>query len=105
MITPINITGTNYKVSSEAQDYVRDKIGKLDHFVPESVHETMFADVKMTQVSRDQGAMYDADVVMHLPNKTLTARDEQLTEQAAIDTVQEKLAMQLRKYKEVLTAH
>lgn len=105
MITPINITGTNYKIDPEAQEYALDKIGKLDHFVPESVRGVMSADIKATKVSREQGDMYDVDVVVHLPGKTITARDEQSTGKAAIDTVQEKLAMQLRKYKDALTAH
>jgi len=102
MTTPINITGINYKVSADAQAYAVEKIGKLVHFIPEELREATSTDVKFEKVSRPAGDLIFVGAVLHLPGKTLTAEDEQLTEHAAVDTVQEKLAGQLRRYK---TAH
>lgn len=105
MIAPINITGINYKVSSAAQEYAVEKIGKLGHFILESLRGSVSADVKFERVDRNAGDMILVSVVLHLPGKTLTAEDEQLTEPAAIDVVQEKLAGQLRRYKTAKTSH
>lgn len=100
MISPINIAGINYKIEPDIQEYAKEKIGKLDRYIPESVREATSADIKFRRAERESGLGFDAEVVLHLPNKTIAAEDEQqTTEKAAIDVVQEKLAGQLRKYK------
>lgn len=100
MIASIDITGIKYNVSDKTEKYVLDKVGKLDRYVPMHARKTMTADVKLRQVNRDHGNKYEAEVIMHVPDKVITAKDTTMNMMAAIDIVEAKLIAQLRKYKE-----
>lgn len=100
MITSIDITGIKYDVNEKTLKYVMEKVGKLDRFVPTHARKSMVADVKLRQVNRDHGNKYEAEVILQVPDKTITAKDSTLNMMAAIDIVEAKLIAQLRKYKE-----
>lgn len=104
MIASIDITGIKYNVNDKTQKYVMDKVGKLDRYVPSHARKTMAADVKLRQVNRDHGNKYEAEVILQVPDKTITAKDSTLNMMAAIDIVEAKLIAQLRKYKDSLVA-
>lgn len=100
MIASIDITGIQYNVSEKTQKYVMEKVGKLDKYVPPHARKTLVADVKLRQVNRDHGNKYEAEVILHAPDMTITAKDTTLNMMAAIDIVEAKLVAQLRKYKD-----
>lgn len=101
MITHIDITGVgSYAPDEKAKRYIIKKIGSLDRLAPRHARKTMRADVKLDEVNRKSGNKYEVEVVMHLPEKTLTAKDATLNVLAATDIVEAKLAAQLRKYKQ-----
>lgn len=104
MIASIDITGIKYNVSDKTERYVLDKVGKLDRYVPMHARKTMTADVKLRQVNRDHGNKYEAEVIMHVPDKVITAKDTTMNMMAAIDIVEAKLIAQLRKYKDSVVA-
>lgn len=100
MIASIDITGIKYTVNDKTQKYVMDKVGKLDKYIPSHARRTITADVKLREVNRDHGNKYEAEVILHVPDKTITAKDTTLNMMAAIDIVEAKLIAQLRKYKD-----
>ena len=100
MITSIDITGIKYNVNEKTLKYVMEKVGKLDRYVPSHARKTLVADVKLRQVNRDHGNKYEAEVILHVPEKVITAKDSTLNMMAAIDIVEAKLIAQLRKYKD-----
>lgn len=102
MIASIDITGIKYTVNDRTQKYVMEKVGKLDRYVPSHVRKSMTADVKLKEVNRDHGNKYEAEVILHVPDKILTAKDSTLNMMAAVDIVEAKLVAQLRKYKDSL---
>jgi len=102
MITSIDITGIQYNVSDKTQKYVMEKVGKLDRFVPMHARKSMAADVKLRQVDQAHGNKYEAEVILQVPDKVITAKDTTLNMMAAIDIVEAKLVAQLRKYKDSL---
>ncbi len=102
MITSIDITGIKYDVNEKTQKYVIEKVGKLDRYVPSHARKSMVADVKLRQVNQDHGNKYEAEVILQIPDKTITAKDSTLNMMAAIDIVEAKLVAQLRKYKDSL---
>lgn len=105
MIASIDITGIKYNVNERTQKYVVDKVGKLDKYVPSHARKSITADVKLREVNRDHGNKYEAEVILHVPEKTITAKDSTLNMMAAIDIVEAKLIAQLRKYKDSLIDH
>jgi len=102
MIASIDVTGIKYEVDEKTLKYVTEKIGKLDRYIPSHARRTMTADVKLKQVNRDHGNKYEAEIIVHVPEKVMTAKDSTFNMMAAIDIVEAKLIAQLRKYKDSL---
>lgn len=100
MITSIDVTGIKYEVNARTLKYVMEKVGKLDRYLPPHARRTMTADVKLKQVNLDHGNKYEAEVIVHLPEKIITASDSTFNMMAAVDIVEAKLIAQLRKYKD-----
>lgn len=104
MITSIDVTGIKYNVNDKTLKYVMEKVGKLDRYVPVHARKTMAADVKLRQVDQAHGNKYEAEVILHVPEKVITAKDTTINMMAAIDIVEAKLITQLRKYKDSVVA-
>ena len=102
MITSIDITGIKFDVDERTRKYVMEKVGRLDRFVPPHARKTMAADVKLRQVNEDHGNKYEAEIILQVPEKVITAKDTTLNMMAAVDIVEAKLVAQLRKYKDSL---
>jgi len=100
MIASIDITGIKYNVNPKTQKYVIEKIGKLDKYIPSHARKTVAADVKLREVNRPYGNKYEAEVIIHVPEKVILAKDSTMNMMAAIDIVEAKLIAQLRKYKD-----
>ena len=102
MIASIDITGIQYDVNDKTQRYVMEKVGKLDRYVPPHARKTMTADVKLRQVDEAHGNKYEAEVILQVPDKIITAKDTTVNMMAAIDIVEAKLVAQLRDRKSVV---
>lgn len=106
MITSIEITGINkYLLDEVTKKYVTRKIGRLDRYLPRHARASVTAEVKLKEVNRDHGNKYEAEVLLHVPDKKITAKDSTLNMLAAIDIVEAKMVTQLRKYKQAAIAH
>ncbi len=100
MIASIDVTGIKYQVDEKTLKYVTEKVGKLDRYIPSHARKTMTADVKLRRVNRDHGNKYEAEVIVHVPDKVMTAKDSTFNMMAAVDIVEAKIVAQLRKYKD-----
>lgn len=105
MINAINITGVKFDLDETTKRYVIKKIGRLDRYLPRHARKSAYADVKLRQVNRDHGNKYEAEVIIHVPEKTMMAKDSTVNVLAALDIVESKLATQLHKYKEEHLPH
>lgn len=105
MINTIEITGVQFDVDPTTRKYVTKKIGRLDRYLPRHARKTVTAAVKLREVNHDHGNKYEAEVILNLPEKTLTARDYTMNVLAAIDIVEAKIVTQLHKYKESAIPH
>jgi len=105
MIESIDITGVKYDLDRTTKKYVTKKIGRLDRYLPKHARKSVTADVKIKEVNRDHGNKYEAEVILNVPDKVLTAKDSTVNALAALDIVEAKLATQLRKYKQEMIPH
>lgn len=105
MINRISITGIKYDVDETTKKYVIKKISRLDRYLPRHARKTASAEVLLKEVNRAHGNKYEAEVIIKVPNKTLTAKDSTVNILAALDIVEAKLATQLHKYKASTTDH
>lgn len=105
MIASVDIDGVKYDVNTATKKYVLKKVARLDRFLPPHARKSVTADVKLKQVNRDHGNKYEAEVIINVPEKRITAKDSTVNMMAAIDIVEAKLITQLRKYKQQTLAH
>lgn len=105
MINRISITGVGYEVDESTKKYVIKKISRLDRYIPRHARKSATAEVILKEVNRAHGNKYEAEVIMQVPNKVLTAKDSTINILAALDIVEAKLAAQLHKYKAESTVH
>lgn len=105
MIEAIDITGVKYELDDATKKYVMKKIGRLDRYLPKHARKSVAASVKIKQVNRDNGNKYEAEVILTVPDKVLTAKDSTVNALAALDIVEAKLINQLRKYKQTTIPH
>mgnify|MGYP000108943207 CR=1 FL=1 len=106
MIRSIDITGINaYDLDETTKKYVLKKIGRLDRYLPRHARASVAVEVKLKEVNKDHGNKYEAEVILHVPDKTITAKDTTLNMLAAVDIVEAKIVTQLRKYKEATIKH
>ena len=105
MISSIEITGVQFDVDPTTRKYVMKKIGRLDRYLPRHARKSVTAAVKLREVNHDHGNKYEAEVILNLPEKTLTAKDYTLNVLAAVDIVEAKIVTQLHKYKETSVPH
>lgn len=98
MITQIDITGIRYEVSDELKKYLVKKISKLDRFVPRHARKMVTASVNLeerkTKTDKNQ-----CEIILHLPDRKITAKEATINMFAAVDIVETKLKTQLKKYK------
>jgi len=105
MITSINIKGVAYEIDETTRKYVLKKIGSLDRYLPRHARKTVFAEVKLEQVNYDHGNKYEAEIILSIPGKLLTAKDSTSHMLAAVDIVEAKIKAQLHDYKQANIAH
>ena len=99
MIAHIDISGLKYEVDDTTRRYVLSKISSLDRYLPRHARKSLTAEVKLKEVNRSNGNKYECEVVMHVPEHDLIAKDSTVNMLAAVDIVEEKLKNQLKKYK------
>ena len=106
MIANVEITGVgSYEPDEATKKYVRKKIGSLDRPAPRHARKSMTANVKLAEINQSHGNKYEVEVILHVPDKTLTAKDTTMNVLAATDIVEAKVGNQLRRYKQELIPH
>jgi len=105
MIQSIDIQGLKYELDDTTRKYVTKKVGRLDRYLPRHARKSVTADVKLTQIDKPNGNKYQAEIILNVPDKTLTAKDSTMNMLAAVDVVEAKIVAQLHKYKEMTIPH
>ncbi len=88
-----NIRGDKIKITPAINDYIIDKIGKLDKYLAEPSEITANVLVKV------RGIDQIVEVTIYFKKVILRAEEQHEDLYAAIDLVSEKLERQIRKYK------
>lgn len=105
MIAHIDIAGINLELKDDIKKYIRSKIGRLDRYLPKDARETVHAEVKLRQTNNRLGNKYECEVILHLPEEQIQAKESTLNMFAAVDIVEAKLKNQAVKYKQAHIAH
>jgi ribosomal subunit interface protein len=100
MIESLQISGVHAKHPKKTDDYVKQKIGPLDRYVPKHAKGSLKVEVKLKESKAKNKASCECEVIMHLPKDRLTVHEKATSMTAAIDLCEAKLKVQLKKYKD-----
>lgn len=104
-MSSVSITGEKYEIDDVTRRYVMKKLSRLEKYLPRHARKSASAEVKLRQINEAHGNKYEAEVIFHVPDKMLMAKDSTMNMLAAVDIVEAKLATQLHKYKDTMIAH
>lgn len=96
----IQLTGIKYEVDKEVTKYVNRKLGHLDKYLPKN-HNAIGM---MVEIFRDEGGepdnRYKVTAVLQVPGNEIVAETATINPHSAVDIVEQKLKLQIRKYKD-----
>lgn len=100
MIEKLEINAIHTEVDDDLRKYVTKKIGRLDTYMSRHSRESAHAEVKLKEAHAKDKKQATCEVILFLPNETITTKETTLNMYAAVDIVETKLKNQLRKYKD-----
>ena len=103
------ISGVHAPVDDKLKRYIRRRIGGLDRYVPRAKRKPTWAEVKLKesghQSAQGERNECNCEVLLHVPEETITVCETTVNMYAAVDIAQEKLKHRIRKYKETTAPH
>lgn len=96
----LHLKGNNFDLSDKIKDYVEDKIGSLDRYLPRKSREAQGAVTLSIDPSGREDNQCVCEATIKLPGATLQSKEATINMYAAIDIVEAKIKAQLMKYKD-----
>ena len=97
----LDITGRNFEVDPKVEDYVTDKLGGLEKYLPRQVRETALATIILfDDPSGREDNRFVCEAILTVAGAKMYCSEGTLNMYAAIDIVAAKLKAQITSYKE-----
>lgn len=90
-----------FDLDQETTEYLTKKIAKLDRYLSRHEKKSVHAEIKLRREGGNKVGKSMVEVILHMPNQRLTAKETSEDLKSGIDVVEEKLVTQLRKHKEI----
>jgi putative sigma-54 modulation protein len=103
MIKKFELSGIHIDIDENIKKYVSLIVDKLESYIPKQARESAHVEVKLREFKKQGGKPYAAEIIIKLPQDTLTAKETNTDLFAAIDMVEAKMLQQLKKYKDTHT--
>lgn len=101
MFERFEIHGVHTKVDENLHKYVTKKIGRLDRYLNRHQQKSAHCEVILKESKAKDKKQCICEVNLHLPKETINIKESTLNMYAAVDIVETKLKIQLKKYKDV----
>jgi ribosomal subunit interface protein len=99
MINKLEISGIHAKLDKQTQEYTKEKIGKIDKYLPKSARSSAHADIKLIEENQKTRKIYKCEVILYLPHQELVVKERGTNFITAVDGVEARLKVLLKKYK------
>jgi ribosomal subunit interface protein len=97
----LDIATRNYEADAKVKDYLQDKIGALDKFLPRHVRGVTHGQAMLEEDPNGrEDNRFVCEVVLTVAGTTMVCREGTLNMYAAIDIVVAKIKAQMRTYKD-----
>jgi putative sigma-54 modulation protein len=100
MIKKLEISGVHGEAGERLRKYVTKKVNRLERYIPRHARKSVHVEVHLKEVTVKGAQNYMAELIVHVPHSTLTAKETTVNIYAAVDIVEAKIKNQIRKYKE-----
>lgn len=100
MIAKMEVSGVHMDVDEDLQKYVAKKIGRMDKYIPKRARPSAHLEVQLKESKAKDKNQCTCEVILHLPQDTITIKETTLNMYAAIDIVETKLKNQIKRYKD-----
>jgi ribosomal subunit interface protein len=100
MLQKFEVQGVHTKVTDSLQRYINRKIGGLDRYLSKHDRESAHGEVVLRESKSKNNDHCSCEVILHLPNQTIVAKERAMNMFSAVDIVEAKLKQQIRKYKD-----
>jgi putative sigma-54 modulation protein len=100
MLEKLDISGIHTTLDPSLRKYVQKKIGSLDKYIPRHARSNVRMEVFLKESkAKDKNASI-CEVNVYLPHSTINIKECAINMYAAIDIAEEKIKVQLKKYKD-----
>jgi len=101
MIAKFELKGVHTTIDANLQKYATRKLASLDKYLPRHHRDAAHALVELKQATKaKEQKKYTCDVTLHLPHGVIHVAESTMNMYAAIDIVETKLKLQIKKYKD-----
>lgn len=99
MIT-LQLTGRKFEIDDELEGYIQKKLGRLDKYLPRGHNNQGMSVELLRDPSGKEDNRYKVVAVLRVQGPDLVAETATINPHSAIDIVEQKLKIQIRKYKD-----
>ncbi len=97
----VQVSGNNYELNDKITDYVQEKIGNLEKYLPKQVRNGIKGSVTLTtDVSGKEGNQCVCEAIIPVKGAVIEAKEATMNMFAAVDICAAKLKAQMVKYKD-----
>jgi ribosomal subunit interface protein len=101
MLAKFDLKGVHTDIDANLHKYATRKLANLDKYLPRHHRDAAHAVVELKEANKaKEQKKYTCDVTLHLPKGTLHVAESTMNMFAAIDIVETKLKLQIKKYKD-----
>ncbi|HEV2403296.1 MAG TPA: ribosome-associated translation inhibitor RaiA [Candidatus Saccharimonadales bacterium] len=101
MINRLEINGIHLRVDDDLKRYVHRKIGRLDRYISRRIRQSVHVEVKLIEQKSKDKKECTCEATAYLPYEVINVHESTINMYAAVDIVETKLKLQLKKYKEM----
>ncbi len=96
----IQLTGRKYEIDKELKKYVNRKLGRLDKYLPRQ-HKAKGMSVEIFRdPSGKEDNRYKVKAILEVAGPDIVAETATINPHSAIDIVEQKLRLQIKRYKD-----
>ncbi len=96
----LQITGRKYDIDDNLNKYVTKKLGSLDKYLPKNYKAKGMSVEIFRDPSGKEDNRYKVKAVLEVPGPDIVAETATINPHSAIDIVEQKLKLQIKKYKD-----
>jgi len=96
----LQLTGRKYEIDDNLRKYVFRKLGRLDKYMPRQNKAKGMSVEIFRDPSGKEDNRYKVTAVLEVPGPDIVAETATINPHSAVDIVEQKLKLQIRKYKD-----